>query len=74
MADERPEEEREEQGVEGETDATLMEEVSADVAATVSEFMEQAAAQNEAAAEELPETKRNQPASYISFDQVSKDF
>jgi len=74
MADENPEEEREEQGVEGETEPTLMEEVSADVAATVSEFMEQAAAQNEAAAEELPETKRNQPASYISFESVSKSF
>jgi phospholipid/cholesterol/gamma-HCH transport system ATP-binding protein len=74
MADERPEEEREEQGIEGKTEPTLMEEVSADVAATVSEFMEQAAAQNEAAAEELPETKRNQPASYISFENVSKSF
>jgi phospholipid/cholesterol/gamma-HCH transport system ATP-binding protein len=74
MADERPEEEREEQGVEGEPEPTLMEDVSADVAATVSEFMEQAAAQNEAAAEELPETKRNQPTSYISFEKVSKSF
>jgi phospholipid/cholesterol/gamma-HCH transport system ATP-binding protein len=49
-------------------------EVSEDVAATVGEFMEQAAAQNEAAAEDLPETKHHQPSSYISFEKVSKSF
>ncbi len=49
-------------------------EVSADVAATVSEFMEKSAAHNEAAADELPETKQHKPISYISFDKVSKSF
>jgi len=49
-------------------------EVSEDVAATVGEFMDQAAAQNEAAAEDLPETKHHQPSSYISFEKVSKSF
>jgi phospholipid/cholesterol/gamma-HCH transport system ATP-binding protein len=58
--------------VDGET--PLIAEVSEDVAATVGEFMEQAAAQNEAAAEELPETKQHKPISYISFDKVSKSF
>ena len=55
-------------------DTPLIAEVSEDVAATVGEFMEQAAAQNEAAAEELPETKQHKPISYISFDKVSKSF
>ena len=53
---------------------SLIAEVSEDVAATVGEFMDQAAAQNEAAAEELPETRQNKPSSYISFDKVSKSF
>ena len=52
----------------------LIAEVSEDVAATVSEFMDQAAAQNEAAAEELPETKQHTPSAYIAFDKVSKSF
>ncbi len=57
------------------TDETpLIAEVSEDVAETVSDFMEQAAAHNEAAAEELPETKSHQPSSYISFEKVSKSF
>ena len=57
------------------TDETpLIAEVSEDVAETVSDFMEQAAAHNEAAAEELPETKSHQPGSYISFEKVSKSF
>ena len=55
-------------------ESPLMDDVSADVAATVGEFMEQAAAQNEAAAEELPETKNHQPSSYVSFEKVSKSF
>lgn len=48
-------------------------ELSEDVAPLVEEFMEQAAHQNEAAAEALPD--RNQKAgSYISFENVSKSF
>ena len=31
-------------------------------------------AQNEAAAEEMPETKHNKPGAYISFENVSKSF
>jgi phospholipid/cholesterol/gamma-HCH transport system ATP-binding protein len=54
--------------------APLISEVSDDVAATVGEFMDQAAAQNEAAVEELPETKQHKHISYISFDHVSKSF
>ncbi len=52
----------------------LTDEVSEDVAATVGEFMDKAAAQNEAAAEDLPETKQRTPGAYISFDEVSKSF
>lgn len=55
-------------------DAPLIAQVSEDVASTVSDFMEQAAAQNEAAAEELPETRANKPGPYIAFDKVSKSF
>ena len=55
-------------------DEPLTAEVSADVQATVEEFMEKAAAQNEAAAEEIPETKQHKPGSYISFEKVSKSF
>ena len=55
-------------------DAPLTAEVSEDVAATVGEFMEQAAAQNEAAAEDLPETRSHKPGPYISFEDVSKSF
>ncbi|GGA65941.1 ABC transporter ATP-binding protein [Edaphobacter acidisoli] len=51
----------------------LMEEVSPDVAPVVEEFMEQAAQQNEAAVEAVPDV-RNKPGSYISFDHVSKSF
>ena len=36
--------------------------------------MEQAAAQNEAAAEEIPETRQHQPGAYIAFETVSKSF
>jgi phospholipid/cholesterol/gamma-HCH transport system ATP-binding protein len=45
--------------------------VSEDVAPVVGEFMEQAAAQNEAAADAIPETNHG---SYISFEHVSKSF
>ena len=36
--------------------------------------MEQAAAHNEAAADEIPETKQHKPGAYISFEKVSKSF
>ena len=48
-------------------------EVSSDVAPTVGEFMEQAAQQNEAAAEAVPDVK-NKPGPYISFEHVYKSF
>src|SRR5580692_10625570 len=51
----------------------LTAEVSADVAPTVGEFMEQAAQQNEAAAEAVPDIK-NKPGPYISFEHVDKSF
>ena len=51
----------------------LMESVSADVAEAVEEFMEQAAQQNEAAAEAVPDVA-NKPGAYISFENVSKSF
>lgn len=47
--------------------------VSEDVAPVVEEFMEQAAAQNEAAADAIPDADRK-PGSYISFEHVSKSF
>lgn len=49
-------------------------EVSADVTAAMGDFMEQAAAQNEAAAEEIPESKNKKPGAYISFENVTKSF
>lgn len=52
----------------------LTSEVSADVAVAVGDFMDQAAAQNEAAAEEIPDTKHNTPGAYISFEGVTKSF
>ena len=55
-------------------DTPLTAEVSEDVAAAVGDFMEQAAAQNEAAAEEIPETKNHQQGAYISFCDISKSF
>ena len=55
-------------------DDLLTAQLSEDVSATVSEFMEQAAAQNEAAAEELPETRSRTPSPYIAFKEVSKSF
>ena len=55
------------------SDDALTDGVSADVAPVVGEFMEQAAAQNEAAAEEIPEIK-NKPGSYISFEHIYKSF
>src|ERR1700761_6053940 len=55
------------------SETSLISEVSEDVAPAVEEFMEQAAQQNEAAAEEIPDVK-NRPGSYISFEDVSKAF
>jgi phospholipid/cholesterol/gamma-HCH transport system ATP-binding protein len=57
----------------GDPAAPLVEDVSADVAPVVSEFMDQAAQQNEAAAEAVPDVK-NKPGSYISFEHVYKSF
>lgn len=51
----------------------LTAELSSDVAPVVEEFMDQAAQQNEAAVEAVPET-RDKPAPYISFEHVSKSF
>jgi phospholipid/cholesterol/gamma-HCH transport system ATP-binding protein len=63
-----------EHSVSSDAEASSIGEVSEDVASTVSDFMDQAAAQNEAAAEDLPETKSHLPTSYISFEKVSKSF
>ena len=57
----------------GDQAAPLVEDVSADVAPVVREFMDQAAQQNEAAAEAVPDIK-NKPGSYISFEHVYKSF
>ncbi len=51
----------------------LIESVSEDVSAEVGEFMEQAAQQNEAAAEAVPDI-RNRPGPYMSFEHVYKSF
>ena len=51
----------------------LIESVSEDVSAEVGEFIQQAAQQNEAAAEAVPDIK-NQPGPYISFEHVYKSF
>ena len=58
----------------GPADKPLTDEVSEDVAATVGEFMEKAAAQNEAAADDLPESRQNTPSAYIAFEKVTKSF
>ena len=52
----------------------LLAEVSPEVSNEVSAFMEQAAAQNAAAAEEIPITKEHKIGAFISFDHVSKSF
>src|ERR1700679_1686781 len=54
-------------------DVPLIESVSEDVSAEVGEFMEQAAQQNEAAAEAVPDIK-NKPGPYVSFEHVYKSF
>lgn len=55
-------------------DESIASELSPDVATEVENFMEQAAAQNEAAKEAVPETKNHRPGPYILFDKVSKSF
>ena len=71
-----PDSDAEHNRVTGEThvDDTLTSEVSAESAPAVEDFMEQAAAQNEAANDALPETENRQPGPYISFENVSKSF
>ena len=59
--------------VEATADTPLIESVSEDVSAEVGDFMEQAAQQNEAAAEAVPDI-RNKPGPYISFEHVYKSF
>src|SRR6201993_2390324 len=54
-------------------DTPLIESVSEDVSAEVGDFMEQAAQQNEAAADAVPNHK-NKPGPYISFEHVYKSF
>jgi phospholipid/cholesterol/gamma-HCH transport system ATP-binding protein len=54
-------------------DTPLIESVSEDVSPMVGEFMEQAAQQNEAAADAVPDI-RNKPGPYISFSHVDKSF
>ncbi len=68
------EDERARADAEAAAEKPLTAEVSPDVAGTVESFMEQAAAQNEAAVEALPETKNNKPGPYIAFENVSKSF
>ncbi|WP_158941887.1 ABC transporter ATP-binding protein [Granulicella sp. S190] len=68
-----PDDKVEEQRPEVTADTPLIESVSEEVSAQVGDFMEQAAQQNEAAAEALPEVK-NQPGPYISFEHVYKSF
>ncbi len=58
--------------VEGESQ--LVDELSPDVAGAVGDFMEQNAAQNEAAAEEIHESKEHKVGAYISFEGVTKSF
>jgi phospholipid/cholesterol/gamma-HCH transport system ATP-binding protein len=52
---------------------SLTSEESAESSPMVEEFMEQAAQQNEAAADAVPDV-RNKPGSYISFEHVYKSF
>jgi phospholipid/cholesterol/gamma-HCH transport system ATP-binding protein len=55
-------------------ETALLAEVSPDVSVAVGSFMEQAAAQNEAAAEEILDSGKHILAPYISFERVSKSF
>jgi phospholipid/cholesterol/gamma-HCH transport system ATP-binding protein len=71
MAEEDDKKEAEQSDITAET--PLIESVSENVSADVGEFMEQAAQQNEAAAEAVPDI-RNKPGPYISFNHVDKSF
>jgi phospholipid/cholesterol/gamma-HCH transport system ATP-binding protein len=68
-----PDDKIEEQQPEVTADTPLIDSVSEDVSAEVGDFIQQAAQQNEAAAEALPDVK-NKPAPYISFEHVYKSF
>jgi phospholipid/cholesterol/gamma-HCH transport system ATP-binding protein len=59
--------------VEVTADTPLIESVSEDVSEQVGDFIQQAAQQNEAAADALPDVK-NKPGPYISFEHVYKSF
>src|SRR5258708_8990129 len=63
----------EKNGQQATSETPLVEDVSADVGPVVGEFMEQAAQQNEAAKEAVP-NHRNKPGPYISFEHVYKSF
>jgi ABC-type transporter Mla maintaining outer membrane lipid asymmetry ATPase subunit MlaF len=56
-----------------EEETSLVADVSPDVSPMVEEFMDQAAQQNEAAAEAVPDIK-DKPGPYISFEHVYKSF
>ena len=68
-----PDNKTDEQPLEVSADTPLIESVSEDVSPVVGEFMEQAAQQNEAAADAVPDI-RNRPGPYISFSHVDKSF
>src|ERR1700677_1854086 len=68
-----PDNKTDQQQLEVTADPPLIEAISEDVSAEVGEFMEQAAQQNEAAADAVPDI-RNKPGPYISFSHVDKSF
>jgi phospholipid/cholesterol/gamma-HCH transport system ATP-binding protein len=68
-----PDEKVDAEQIEVTADTPLIESVSEDVSPVVGEFMEQAAQQNEAAADAVPDI-RNKPGPYISFSHVDKSF
>jgi len=71
-----PDSESEDTRVTGGTgrDDLLPAEVSSGVAPAVEEFMEQSAAQNEAANDAVPATRNQRPGPYIAFENVTKSF
>jgi len=68
-----PDKKLEGEHVEVTADKPLIDSVSEDVSAEVGDFIQQAAEQNEAAADALPDVK-NKPGPYISFEHVYKSF
>src|SRR3984957_6491231 len=68
-----PDKKLEGEHVEVTADTPLIDSVSEDVSAEVGDFIQQAAEQNEAAADALPDVK-NKPGPYISFEHVYKSF